>query len=350
MADNHFISFIKKVVPRLLVIAVVLYGFNRIYTEYVWSSDLKKHGTMLDELHAIQDTSDMLYFAESSNFTIGPNDTAKLRISDYIDLSFPSRRIGVINHGAYHAQLFLPLIEQIDTSSSVKTIIVTLNMRTFNQDVIYGEDEAGLQMTARLYQPQPPLLNRLFVSLNHYDNKDAHARDILLWKAWTTDTLKSTVDSITFDPNTIRRWCETTKFPDSNGVENMKLRVLADQSIKAYAFQIDESNPMVQAFDEMVAVAGQKNINLVFNLLAENVEDAQQYVGSNLVWLMRQNRDFLVNRYTERGVLVVDNMELLGSLHFLDRAVFPTEHYDEAGRKAIGQNVANSLKKIIEPK
>ena len=337
---KHIIS---KGLIRLISIAVIVLGFNQIYTSYFLNTDLDNHGPMLLELSHIVDTCDVIYFGESSNFTTHPDDYNTLRISDNIAAKHPNKSFGTINHGAYHVGMFLPLVKQLAMSKPSRTIIVTMNLRTFNQDVIYGPSEANLRLASRFYQPTLPILNKVFASLNHYDNRSGHERDLLKWKAWTYDTLVSTDDSVHFKVNTIRRWCEVPKFLDSAGVQDNAKRQLADQYIKAYAFQIDDSNPMVQEFDELLQVAQQKNMRVVFNLIPENVEDAAYYIGDNLVWLMQTNRDFLVERYTNLGATVVDNLELLPSKHFLDRAVIPQEHYDAKGRELVGLQVAQVL-------
>ena len=342
--SQSIIHIARKTLPRIALLICFGFLFQWVYKTTFWRSDLKLHAKMLDELLVIQDTCDILYFAESSNFTNHPDDSLPYSISEFIAEGMPDKRVGTINHGAYHAGLFKNLIAQIDTTSPVKTVIVTMNVRTFNQDVIFGDDEANLQMSNRFYIPAPPLLNRLFVSLNYYDDCSAHERDILLWNAWTYDTIKSDVDTIVFIPNTIRRWCEVDKFLDSNGVPNNHLRFLADQNIKAYAFKITEENPMIHSFDAICSIANQKGFDLVFNLMAENVEQADSVVGSNLIYLMRKNRDFLVDRYTNKGVLVVDNLETIGNTHFLDRERFPTEHYDMYGRQKIARNVLNFMR------
>ena len=158
--------------------------------------------------------------------------------------------------------------------------------------------------------------------------------------------MKSDSDTISFEQNTIRRWCETPKFLDSNGIQDNPKRQLADQYIKAYAFQIDELNPMVKDFDALVQVANTKNLAVVFNLIAENIEDAEYYIGTSLSWIMQQNRDYLVNRYHKENVVVVDNLEVLKSQQFLDRLLIPQEHYDAAGRKTIARNVAHAIKSL----
>ena len=337
---KHILS---KGLVRLISIGLLAVGFNQLYTTYFLEADLDDHGPMLLELNKIADTSDVIYFGESSNFTTHPDDYNTLRISDNIAVKHPNYSFGTINHGAYHVGMFLPLVKQVQTTKEPKTIIVTMNLRTFNQDVIYGPSEANLRLASRFYQPTLPILNKVFASLNHYDNRSGHERDLLKWKAWTYDTLVSTDDSVHFKVNTIRRWCEVPKFLDSAGVQDNAKRQLADQYIKAYAFQIDDSNPMVQEFDELLQVAQQKNMRVVFNLIPENVENAAYYIGDTLVWLMQTNRDFLVERYTNLGATVVDNLELLPSKHFLDRAVIPQEHYDAKGRELVGLQVAQVL-------
>ncbi|MFT5725258.1 MAG: hypothetical protein ACI9JN_002382 [Bacteroidia bacterium] len=340
---NRISYIVKKSVIRLVFVGLLLVIFNKIYTHYFWLNDLDEHGPMLYNLQQVQDTSDVLYFGESSNFTTHPDDYNQLRISDNVALQHPNLRIGTINHGAYHVGMYLPLISQIKTTSPVQTVIVTMNLRTFNQDVIYSPSEANLRLSSRMYQPRSPLLNRALVSFKYYDNRSGHERDFLKWKAWTYDTLKSDLDSISFEFNTIRRWCEVPKFLDSNDVQDDAKRQLADQYIKAYAFQINDQNPMVQEFDELLQIAKEKNLHIVLNLIPENVEDAQNYIGYNLVWLMKQNRDYLVHRYTNQGAVVVDNLEILESIHFLDRAIIPQEHYDAAGREIVGKHVAKAL-------
>jgi hypothetical protein len=70
-------------------------------------------------------------------------------------------------------------------------------------------------------------------------------------------------------------------------------------------------------------------------------------VGKDLIYLMKQNRDLLVNRYSSRGVLVVDNLELVNGKDFVDQH-WTTEHYNEQGRKAIAANLAEALKKFYQ--
>lgn len=329
---------------KIALLLLLLPLFNYIYTQYYWKDELANEADVLLDLMQLQDSCEVLYFGESSNFSYNAEkDSLTDRISDFISYYYPTIPFGTLNSSAYHAGIYLPLIKQISTSSKVKTIIVTMNLRTFDQAAIHAELESALQKKAVMYEPRPPLLNRVLVSLNYYDNTPLAERDRKMWKQWTFDTLKS--DEVSFPYPTIKSWCAVIKFPLSDGTEDMKKRELADHYIKAYAFQIDtNTNPRLKDFDAIMEVAKEKNLNVVFNLLAENTQYADSLVGNNLVWLMRQNRDLLVKRYTQKGAIVVDNLEAVPGWDYTDQH-WTTEHYGQLGRQIVAKNVADSLKK-----
>lgn len=333
----------RKTLPRLVVLALIILATSWIYKTYFWKTDLDNEAPMLLDLINEEDTARIIYFGESSNFSYDPvRDSLTDRISDFISYYYPDVPFGTLNHSAYHAGIYLPVIENIDENSAVETVIVTLNMRTLNQDVIHSDLETSMRKMAVMYAPRPPLLNRFLMTLNYYDDKPVYVRDKDMWYDWTYDTLS--FDEMDFPYPTIRTWCEVVKFPDSNGVENMEKRGLADHYVKSYAFEIKEDNPMVQDLDRIVKVCKDKDLHLVFNLLAENVQYADSLIGDNLVWLMKRNRDFLVNRYSKMGVPVVDNLTLVPGWDFTDQN-WTTEHYGELGRQLIARNVADTLKR-----
>jgi hypothetical protein len=89
---------------------------------------------------------------------------------------------------------------------------------------------------------------------------------------------------------------------------------LACHYIKGYAFVIDTmTNPRIKDFDEIVAYAKAKHWNLVFNLLAENIQTAKTLVNDELASMIKQNRNMLVRRQI-RG-LVVDQLQMVDSAY-----------------------------------
>jgi hypothetical protein len=341
---NSSFHIAKKLGLRLVFIAGILVLSNAVYTHFFWRNDLYNEAEMLLELLEIQDSSDVLYFGESSNFSYNPHsDSLQDPISDFISYHYPELNFGTINSSAYHAGIFLPLIKQI-TSERVKTVIVTMNLRTFDQAAIHSELESALTKKTAMYEARPPLMNRLLMSLKYYDHTPAVERSRQLWEEWTYDTLVS--DSFTFPAPTIKRWCELVKFPDSNGIENMPKRQLADHYIKAYAFLLDDDNPRVKDFDAIVSVAEEKGIKLVFSIMAENTEYADSLVGGNLVSLMRSNAEYLMERYTNANVRVVNNLELVPGSDYTDQD-WTTEHYGQYGRQVLARNVAINIQDFL---
>ena len=86
-------------------------------------------------------------------------------------------------------------------------------------------------------------------------------------------------------------------------------------------------------------------VNLLFHILPENLEKADSLVGSDLVEIMKDNAQFIEERYSSKGIIVVNNIDLVPSESFTDKD-FPTEHYDQRGRQAVASSVAQQLKKL----
>jgi hypothetical protein len=243
-----------------------------------------------------------------------------------------------------HAGVFLPLITQIPSNSKVQTIIVTLNLRSFGADWINSELESQLMKSNVLFAQQNPFVNKLFMSFGYYDNKPIHKRNAIRDDHWEHDSLHFPFE---FPFKTVRTWDITFGngfYKNNDSSWNMEKITLACHYIKSYAFQIDTmTNPRIKDFDAIVKVANQKKLRLIFTILAENVEYADSLVGPALSYLMRNNRDLLVNRYTQQGVEVVDNLELVAGYNYMDKH-WTTEHYFYEGRKQIADNLALHIK------
>ena len=120
--------------------------------------------------------------------------------------------------------------------------------------------------------------------------------------------------------------------------------ILACHYIKTYAFNINANNPRIRDFDYINDWCQQNKIPLYLNLLAENVHYADSLVGKELVFLMKKNRDYLVNRYNKNNCHVIDNLELVPGKEFTDQT-WTTEHYGYKGRMIIAKSLSESLKK-----
>jgi len=341
-------ELLKKIFFRVLLLAVIFLVANFIYEKTLWQQDLKSSdGKILTDFLNAQDSADVIYLGESSNFAVGENDTCAKNISAFTADYFPKLVFKPVHKGAIHAGVYLALLRQLKNHPRVQTVVVTLNMRSFDADWINTKLETSLMRTAVLLQKYPPLINRFLLSLNAYNRKSEKQLEQAMLAQLRNDTLQfpykfKYTNACDWDigmANTV--YLKANKNKDSINKIN-----LACHYIKTYAFQINpQTNSRIKDFDAIVNLCKQKSIHLVFNLLAENIVYADSLVGKDLVFLMKQNRDLLVKRYNKDGVYVVDNLEAVKGKDYIDQN-WTTEHYNQCGRILVAKNLADTLKKI----
>ncbi|NLH52357.1 MAG: hypothetical protein GX459_05880 [Bacteroidales bacterium] len=329
----------KKILPRLVALVLLFWVLNELYTRYIYPIDLKKID-LADSLQLVKDSCNILYLGESSNLSFSWNDRDRRRISDMAADYFPGLDWGTLNKGALHAGIYLRLLQQIPAESKVETIVVTMNLRSFGADWIHSKLENVLQRNILLLTPGPKLWNRFRMGLKAYYNPGEYKRKVLLQWHFKNDYLGPHAPY-----PTAQAWIDALESGQSNpSLSDSASLSLAQTFIRLFAFRIDTStNPRIRDFDKIVELAQKRGWKLVFNILSENVEKARLLTGDALASLMMQNRDLLVKRYSRMGAIVVDNLTVVDSSLFIDKN-WPTEHYAEAGRKAIARNIALALK------
>lgn len=338
---------IKYYIPRILLLIAVLLLSQFFYKKLWWEQDVAKHADILENLLLVQDSVDAIYFGESSNFTTSPNDSDTRSISEMLNDALPTVRIGTVEKGALHARLYHTLISRIPEDGPVKTVIVTMNLRSFSADWIHSELESNLMKADLMLSDRPELLKRFLLTLNFYDNKKGKERLKDLHHVWKNDKIQWPFD---FPYDNIYDWdvaMGNGGWLLEDGSWDMPKIQLGTQQIKQYGFDIKpESNPRIEDFDAIVNTCKEKNLQVVFNLLAENVQAVDSLVGKELLFLMQRNRDLLVQRYTAMGAIVVDNLERVPNGSFTDKD-FPTEHYDAFGRQQIAMHLRDSILSLV---
>ncbi|MDL2297120.1 hypothetical protein LJC68_08210 [Bacteroidales bacterium OttesenSCG-928-B11] len=333
----------KRMLEILLLIAIVV-GMNYVYRLLFWEKDLNKYSPEVELIRdVIEKEPQILYLGESSNISYHDTDEDKRKISDFIADYFPGKKMTDLTKRAGHAGIYYTYLKNLPKNSDLDIVIVTLNLRSFDAEWIYSELETSLQQSLVMLRKNPPLVNRFLLSFKAYDIKTKTERSKQIKRYFNHHHLHFPYD---FPYNTVAEW-DTEQYKkgvyDENGERNETLSILACSYVKTYGFHINEGeNPRLKQFDEIVQLARRRGWKLVFNLLPENTERARELVGEDLVYLMRQNRDFLVNYYTQMGVLVIDNLEILPNDQFIDQD-WTTEHYYEKGRKMVAERVAEGM-------
>ena len=335
-----------KIIIRILILTGILLSFNFIYKAYLYEKDIQEHSEIIGIVRNLPADCEVVYFAESSNFTSHKDDNDKRRISEFAADYYPGLKFHHIDNGALHAGNYRILMQHIEDTLPIKTIIVTLNLRSFGADWIYSRLETSLQKQMMLLHKRPPLANRFLLAFKAYDIKTEEERRKQVIKIWAKEKLSFPHK---FKYNNTKQWDRTRAkdlWSKPYTDEEREQIVLGCHYIKSYGFQIDTNrNPRIEDFDYIVKYAKKRGWNVVFNLMAENTEKASRLVEKELLWLMRQNRNLLVERYTRQGAIVVDNLEDVPDKEYIDQN-WTTEHYAETGRKIIARNLADSLKQI----
>ena len=335
----------KKLLIRILMVAAMLFVLNWIYTKWFYKKDVAEHSDILELAWQVSDDScRIVYLGESSNNTYGVEEPGKKKISEYLAEYFPNVKTGDMTKEASHAQTYYYLLKNIPKKSMVETVVVTMNLRSFDARWIYSNLETPLRKQLVLMEKYPPLMNRLLLALKAYPIKSEEELDSLTRQHWREDPL---VFPYEFEWDNVYKWDSATAWQGRHNYEgeyDPKWTELACHYIKSYGFQIRDDNPRLKDFDDIVALSRKRGWHLVFNLMAENVDKASEYVGKDLIYLMKQNHDYLLNRYGNlEGVTVVDNLNLVRDVNFIDQD-WTTEHYYEEGRRIIAGNVAEALK------
>jgi len=335
----------KKLLSRIGLVLVLLVVLNWVYSKWFFEKDLRKHSDIVELSWDVTDDScRIIYVGESSNNHFGDEESNHRKISDFVSDYFPKVKMGDMTHSASHAQTYYYMLKHIPASSKVETVVVTMNMRSFGPLWIYSKLETALRKQLVLLEDYPPLVNRFLLGFKAYPIKTEEELDSLTRQHWREDPLVFPFD---FEWDNVYQWDSATAWQGRHNYEgeyDPKWTELVCHYIKSYGFQIRDDNPRLKDFDDIVALSRKRGWNLVFNLMAENVDKANGLVGKELMYLMKQNHDYLLDRYGHLdGVTVVDNLNLVRDVDFIDQD-WTTEHYYEDGRRIIAGNVAKALK------
>ena len=335
----------KKFLIRILMAAALLFALNWIYTKWFFKKDVAEHSDILELAWQVaEDSCRIVYLGESSNNTCGVEEPGRKKISEYLAEYFPNVKTGDMTKEASHAQTYYYLLKNIPKTSTVETVVVTMNLRSFDARWIYSNLETPLRKQLVLMEDYPPFMNRFLLALKAYPIRSEEELDSLTRQHWREDPL---VFPYEFEWDNVYDWDSATAWRGLHNYEgeyDPKWTELACHYIKSYGFQIRDDNPRLKDFDDIVALSRKRGWHLVFNLMAENVDKVNSYVGKDLMFLMKQNHDYLMNRYGNlEGVTVVDNLNLVRDVNFIDQD-WTTEHYYEEGRRIIAANVAEAIK------
>lgn len=336
----------KKLLIRIGIVLVMLLILNWVYSRWFLEKDLRKHSDIVELSWQVTDDScRIIYLGESSNSHYGDEESSHRKISDFTADYFPRVKMGDLTKEASHAQTYYYMLKHIPATSAVETVVVTMNLRSFGPLWIYSKLETPLRKQLVLLEDYQPLVNRFLLAFKAYPIKTEEEWNELVFEHWRNDTFNIP----NFAWHTTADWdygMYSYGWYDQQGQRDWDVTALACHYIKTYAFEINDDNPRVKDFDAIVDLCRERGWNLVFNLMAENVDKANELVGKDLMLLFRLNRDYLLKRYGNmEGVTVVNNLSLVRDVNFIDQD-WTTEHYYEEGRRIVADHLALALREF----
>ena len=410
-----------KVLLRLAVGVLVFFVANYGYvTSGLYKKERVKFSPVAGKLDSAFLYGDVVYLGESSNTSFNPwTDTFGYSVSEFLQMYLPQNRVRGVSHDGYHVGLFsqmlglmpehwalrAPGFEEFnrgdldaggektalgsvkygvnndnwyklnDGKPTRKTVVITVNMRSFGPSAMFNGNEASNQQEAIFYSHRMALLNRVFVSLHHYDSRDAREMERAKTQWFRTRDLR--LDNSTYGRhygithgdlvskgeewyrhNTVKWWLRDLQrqfAPVSGDADLARVMPMAEAYLKEFAFLLDEENPRVQALDAIVAKCRQEQVNVVFVLLMPNFDHAHRLFGQELMQLMDYNMDFLRKRFAgwekeyNKGDFKVGYVDVpraygdwAGGQHYTDQW-YPTEHVDAHIRQFIAKKTADKI-------
>jgi len=279
--------------------------------------------------------------------------------------------------------------------------VITVNMRSFGPSAMFNGNEASNQQEAIFYSHRTALLKRVFVSLHHYDSRDAREMERAKTQWFRTKDLRLNGGAGNhygnthgdggmvskgeefFYHSTVKWWLRDLQrqyAPVSGDADLARVMPMAEAYLKEFAFLLDEENPRVRALDAIVSKCKREQVNVVFVLLMPNYDHANRLFGEELTQLMDYNMDFLRNRFAgwekeynkgdfkvgyvdvqrmysdcrlgeylqgvseDVGIGTVGNpcFDWAGGQHYTDQW-YPTEHVDAHIRQFIAKKTAEKI-------
>ena len=327
----------------MILVVSMFFVLNEIYYFTFWKYDVNKHANTLENLWNVKPDANVIYFGESSNFHMTEDDTVKHRISVILNELTPNLKVETCDNSGLHAGSYYAYIQNIPSEmKNLKYLVVTMNLRSFGPVWINSQFETNLAKEIRLIQKGPKLWNRFLVSLNHYDLKSNKERNADMLNAFQKDSFN--LEGIPY--HTIASWDKAIAWKEWHGPKVLKTNEeigLATHYIKNFAFEIDvNKNPRIKDFDNIVAWGKENDIKIIFLILGENVQEADDLVGPSIPSLLKRNVKILTDRYGSKGAKIINCLEAIPDSCFVDRN-WPTEHYNLTGKTIVAQKIADYL-------
>ena len=330
----------------MLVLANLFLAFNFIYEGSLWNTDKNRIAPYFNEFQDALTSAEVLYLGDCSDQFFRPYDASFQSIAGYLNEALPNDSVRSVSRDGFHALAYEKLLQRWRKrdSTTVKTLVVTLNMRSFAPHIRLHKNENTLQRNLTLVERHPPLFNRVEIGFRAHPYMEAYEMEEALEEAWQQPYPQDEFVHRDFPPGYTPEQFRASLLANATSADDS---LMISSYVEHYGLPLNiNEHPLLLAFDNIAAIGAERYVNVVYVLLPENSMEARQYAGDRLADYMEWKREYLVQRYESMGVHVVDVFDLLQPVDFVEK--IPNSHYTAEGRQRIASAIAERIPELPE--
>ncbi len=154
---------LKKILPKVILLLIALVGLNYIYKIILWQTDVIEYSGVNKAIKSTKN-ADILYLGDCSDSYFGPNKDHEKGISQLLDSLLPDKKVATISETSFHAGMFSTILNNLPENTRVKTIVVTLNLRSLSANVLHAFTANATQQRITILNKRNALLNRFLLT------------------------------------------------------------------------------------------------------------------------------------------------------------------------------------------
>lgn len=272
---------------------------------------------------------DIVLLSDSVNTSWAPADQSKAPISDMLAALLPDRRLGSVDHAAYHPRLYLSFLKNMIARGTRPLVVVHVNMRSFSTG---WHSNPGWQF-AKL---------RVLLDNDHFLFR-AFFKPLAIFKAFSLDPISKTA----FDQMPVKDG--DVAIGQIKDFEAPMYAGGSDEAIKNkliynYMYALTPDHSFVASLKEMARVAKEKNTPILFYITPVDVATGEKYLGPHFRQRLKDNIDVIRSALAAHQTALIDLSESVPSADFdwlKDRT--PNEHLNERGRRFVAAQIAAKI-------
>lgn len=324
MGTDTLQFWIRLVVLGGLVIAA------QLMSRVVYTGDEDSNVVRLRQL--LQEGVDVVYFGDSVNYIVDPQDEDQRPISEMLDGLVPNLKVAAIDHPAYHLRVFEAFVDALAGQLELpRAVVIPINLRSFSPSwdrfPQYQFTEVRRELKYGLWWRAVEKPLRTF-----------HVLDDFREASW--DEYEQTPVYFGTEPAGI-----VLDF-DNPSYRRPSPEKRRNKFIFEYMAAVSPDHRLLESLRRIAARARELKITALFYVTPVDAETGTSYVGPAFVPQIEANTKAIRGQLTDIDPPLLDLALSLPAARFHYASVYPNEHLDETGRMFVARKLAAALKQL----